>query len=323
MSGVGRNFLRTGHSFVSPPPPSCRTAHRSPPLPEPLACCSTVDVATQIPGGWAAQVFGAKIVAILNLIGNGLFLAVSPLAVRASNPVPLMAACFACCGLFQGPLVPGQGVMKYPWLPKGVAKAWALRIISLGTRIGRLVAASVTPWLCSKFGWQFVPYVYGGATAAFGVLFQLLAANKPLPSEIGQEEVAAVPAPKEAPAKPKEEKAVDYGILSVPAAQSVILAHIGDNNSEYTLSQWAPTFMLTVLNVTPAQLGVYLGPAQVVGLAGGWVVAALESVVRLKFNMTELGVRRWFTFIGSAIETLAIAGFGLSKTASTASLMCE
>lgn len=270
--------------------------------------------------------FGAKIVAIFNLCGNGLFLAMSPLAARSANPVPLMAACFACCGLFQGPLVPGQGVMKYPWLPKGVAKAWALRIISLGTRIGRLVAASATPWLCSKFGWQFVPYVYGGTTAAFGILFQLLAANKPKPSEIGEEE-AVVEAPKTAaaaaPAKPKEEKAVDYGILSVPAAQAVILAHIGDNNTEYTFSQWAPTFMLTVLNVPPAQLGVYLGPAQVVGLAGGWVVAALESVVRLNFNMTELGVRRWFTLIGSAIETVAIAGFGLSKTASAASLMCE
>ena len=299
----------------------------TPPLPLPRCFHTATDVATQIPGGWAAQVFGAKIVAICNLIGNGLFLMVSPLAARAANPVPLMAASFACCGLFQGPLVPGQGVMKYPWLPKGVAKAWALRIISLGTRIGRLVAASVTPWLCSKFGWQFVPYFYGGATAAFGILFQLLAANKPLPSEIGEpEETAAVETPKAAaavPAKPKEEKAVDYGILSVPAAQAVILAHIGDNNSEYTLSQWAPTFMLTVLNVPPAQLGVYLGPAQVVGLAGGWVVAALESVVRLQFNMTELGVRRWFTFIGSAIETVAIAGFGLSKTASAASLMCE
>jgi sugar phosphate permease len=257
-----------------------------------------------------------------------------------------MAACFAICGLFQGPLVPGQGVMKYPWLPKGVAKAWALRIISLGTRIGRLVAAAATPWLCSKFGWQFVPYLYGGATAAFGVLFQLLATNKPPPSEIGEKEAEKEQAAAATPAKPKEQKAVDYGIarirtirhqltvwiflteclssqLSVPAAQSVILAHIGDNNSEYTLSQWAPTFMLTVLNVPPAQLGLYLGPAQVVGLVGGWVVAALESVVRLQFNMTELGVRRWFTLIGSAIETAAIAGFGLSKTPSAASLMCE
>ena len=40
----------------------------------------------------------------------------------------------------------------------------------------------------------------------------------------------------------------------VPAAQSVILAHVGDNNSEYTLSQWAPTVMLTVLNGASAHL---------------------------------------------------------------------
>ena len=202
-----------------------------------------------------------------------------------------------------------------------MAKAWALRIISLGTRVGRLVAA-LTPWLCSKYGWQFVPYLYGGTAAAFGILFQLFASNKPLPSEIGEEEPAEDPKAK-TPTGPKEDdKAVDYGILSVPAAQAIIVAHIGDNNSEYTLSQWAPTVMLTMLNVAPAQLGVYLFPAQVVGLAGGWVVAALESIARLKFSMTELGVRRWFTLIGTVIQTGALAGFGVAKTAGVASLMC-
>lgn len=285
-----------------------------------MPSCSA-DLVTQIPGGWAAQVFGAKIVALVNLIGNGLFLAAAPLAARTARPVPMIAACFTVCGLFQGPLVPGQGVMKYPWLPTGVAKAWALRIISLGTRVGRLVAA-LTPWLCSKYGWQFVPYLYGGTAAAFGILFQLFASNKPLPSEIGEEEPAEDPKAK-TPTGPKEDdKAVDYGILSVPAAQAIIVAHIGDNNSEYTLSQWAPTVMLTMLNVAPAQLGVYLFPAQVVGLAGGWVVAALESIARLKFSMTELGVRRWFTLIGTVIETGALAGFGVAKTAGVASLMC-
>ena len=37
--------------------------------------------------------------------------------------------------------------------------------------------------------------------------------------------------------------------------------------------------------------------------------------------MSELGVRRWFTFFGSAVETVAIAGFGLAQSASAASLM--
>ena len=49
---------------------------------------------------------------------------------RAFLTFLLLATCFAICGLFQGPLVPGQGVMKYPWLPKGVAKAWALLPVS-------------------------------------------------------------------------------------------------------------------------------------------------------------------------------------------------
>ena len=37
-------------------------------------------------------------------------------------------------------------------------------------------------------------------------------------------------------------------------------------------------------------------------------------------GMTELGVRKWFTFVGSFIEMLAIACFGVSKTPAAASL---
>ena len=38
--------------------------------------------------------------------------------------------------------------------------------------------------------------------------------------------------------------------------------------------------LFAMVAVPAAELGRYLGPAQVVGLAGGWVVAAIESVVR-------------------------------------------
>ena len=105
-----------------------------------------------------------------------------------------------------------QAQLKVPWLPKGVMKAWALRVVSLGTRIARLAAASLVPWLCSSYGWRYVAYVLGGASMGFSFVFQLLAANRPAPGQFED-------APAAASVAKKEKKAVDWGIFSVPAAQ--------------------------------------------------------------------------------------------------------
>ena len=44
-----------------------------------------------------------------------------------------------------------QAQLKVPWLPKGVMKAWALRVVSLGTRIAA--------WLCTALKCVSLPIV--------------------------------------------------------------------------------------------------------------------------------------------------------------------
>eukprot|EP01047_Picozoa_sp_COSAG01_P094418 COSAG01_NODE_25337_length_747_cov_1.103236_1_plen_115_part_01 len=58
---------------------------------------------TQVPGGWASQKWGAKLIATLNLSGNGVLLLL-PLAARGGSRA--MAACLCLVGMCQGPLVP-------------------------------------------------------------------------------------------------------------------------------------------------------------------------------------------------------------------------
>ena len=58
---------------------------------------------TQLPGGWAAQKWGAKAVAQLNLAGNTALLLLPMLAGRG---VRALSFCLCLIGLCQGPLMP-------------------------------------------------------------------------------------------------------------------------------------------------------------------------------------------------------------------------
>lgn len=117
---------------------------------------------TQVPGGWASQRFGAKIVNGLNLGGQALFLLLLPAAAKL-GPVALAVA-LTCLGLCQGPLVPAQAVLQRNWMPAGPERAWVGRITQMGQRIGKIATTVSTPYLASTRGWRAVPYVYAAAT---------------------------------------------------------------------------------------------------------------------------------------------------------------
>ena len=55
-------------------------------------------IITQIPGGMLAQIVGGKLVTLFNLFGNGLMLALAPLAAATASPVNGMAFAFFAAG---------------------------------------------------------------------------------------------------------------------------------------------------------------------------------------------------------------------------------
>ena len=131
---------------------------------------------TQLPGGWAAQKWGAKAVAQLNLAGNTALLLLPMLAGRG---VRALSLCLCLIGLCQGPLVPSVSVLQRNWLPNGPMRAWALTFVSMGGRLARLVAAGTGPLLADRFGWRVIAYLYGTLAAAFAVTFTVVASEQP------------------------------------------------------------------------------------------------------------------------------------------------
>ena len=226
---------------------------------------------TQVPGGWASQRFGAKLVNSLNIGGQALFLALLPVAARFG--VRSLAVVLTCLGMCQGPLVPAQAVVQRHWMPAGPERAWVSRLTQVGQRIGKIVTTVSTPWLASTRGWRSVPYVYAACTGGFWLAWCAFAANTPRDwsgwphmneAEIKLlEDGTAAGAKKKQPATPASAPAGkgERGGRSsgsgsttawwkVGAANSIILMHIAANATEYTLTQWAPTFFIEMHGTT-------------------------------------------------------------------------
>jgi MFS family permease len=209
-------------------------------------------VLTQIPLGFLAQVWGAKNVLTLNLAGSAAMLCALPAAVGA-GPAGVFA-CLFTLGLFQGPFVPAQSMMKRSWVPEGPEKPMMLLLVGLGSKMSRMVSAAVTPVLCAALGWRRATTVYAIFVAAFTAFWQAVAKDTPAlapePAAARNSEQAATPAAEaEAEAKTEEEakkkkkkKAFEPRVFGVAGIQAVMWSHVAANNTEYCLMQWAPSY---------------------------------------------------------------------------------
>ena len=209
-------------------------------------------VLTQIPLGFLAQVWGAKNVLTLNLAGSAAMLCALPAAVGA-GPAGVFA-CLFTLGLFQGPFVPAQSMMKRSWVPEGPEKPMMLLLVGLGSKMSRMVSAAVTPVLCAVLGWRRATTVYAIFVAAFTAFWQAVAKDTPAlapepPAARNSEQAATPAAEAEAEAKTEEEakkkkkkKAFEPRVFGVAGIQAVMWSHVAANNTEYCLMQWAPSY---------------------------------------------------------------------------------
>ena len=171
----------------------------------------------------------------------------------------------------------------------------------------------LTPWLAASRGWRSVPYLYAGATAVFTALWCAFAANTPQewrgPPHMNEPEIALLEAGVKGQAK-KSGRGIPWYLFKVGAANAIILSHIAANATEYTLTQWAPTFFIEQHGVSPAQLGQFLALPQTAAFAATFVTAALEDLA-LRSGMALLTVRKIAGLGGSILHAICLLAFGL------------
>jgi len=271
---------------------------------------------TQIPLGFLAQLWGAKSVLSLNLVGTCAMLAALPSATAAGARG--VWACLFTLGLFQGPFVPAGSLMKRSWVPSGPEKAMALLLIGLGSKASRMVSSTVTPVLCDRAGWRQASYIYAAAVGAFTILWQLVARNEPRDRAVEQQQPQANGDQKPEETKGKE-KTFEPRVFRVASIHAVMWSHFAANNTEYTLMQWAPTYFNQVLNVPLGSVGTYLAAPATVNLVGNILVAMLESLL-VSRGVGELAIRKGASMLAAVSQAVSIVLFGMARTPLTAML---
>ena len=187
-------------------------------------------VASMIPGGGATVAWGAKPVIQLGVLGTALTLALMPVAGRLGRPALTLSAVMVFMGLTQGPMSPALGQMSRDWMPSGggaeqIEKAWSQRFQMLSHTAAPAVAAFLTPRLADRLSWQNVCFLYAGAGAVFGALWQLGASSKPT--------TAAEPAPAATPAakaEPRTKTKVPWRMFRLPCVRALMAYHIAYDN---------------------------------------------------------------------------------------------
>jgi sugar phosphate permease len=218
------------------------------------------------------------------MVGSAAMLFVLPSTTRL-GPQGVFA-CLFTLGLFQGPFVPAQSMMKRSWVPDGPEKPMMLLLVGLGSKMSRMLSAAVTPVLCAALGWRRASTVYAVCVAAFTAFWQAVARNEPRAAapELTLQTMEELATPKAngeqiAVGTEPTEKAFESRVFTVAGIQAVMWSHVAANNTEYCLMQWAPSYFNEVLHVPLGQVGGYLAVPAAVNLAGNIAVAAVESAL--------------------------------------------
>jgi|EP01046_Picozoa_sp_COSAG06_P049991 hypothetical protein len=84
-----------------------------------------------------------------------------------------------------------------------------------------------------------------------------------------------------------------------------------DNNSDYSMVTWAPIYFTEVLGVSQAGVGKYLVIPTVLNMGGTFLFGSIEALVLRNKILTEHGVRRWSSVLGTTCSAGGLAVFAL------------
>ena len=131
--------------------------------------------------------------------------------------------------------------------------------------------------------------MYGGSAGAAAILWQLFAASRP-----DKGPAAAQPAEPGRAKDRAKRTTVEWAVFRTPAVLSIMACEMAYNNLTLTIETWAPTALASRFALTPVQVGTLLAAPQAIRTFGGFVVAALESVL-LKRGVPVLSIRKCMT----------------------------
>ncbi|GBM03528.1 Putative inorganic phosphate cotransporter [Araneus ventricosus] len=276
-------------------------------------------VVTQIPGGVAAEKYGAKWLFGIGILITAIFSLLTPLCARWSVWALIIAR--AIEGLGEGVTYPAMHALIGRWTPKQ-ERCLLSTIIYNGTAIGTVLSLAVSGALCeTNFlgGWPSAFYVFGLFGCLWFLLWITLVYDSPdshprisdeelLFIQLGQDEI-----------QPHVKAPIPWkSILTSVHMWGLIVTHFGQNWGFYTLLTDMPTYLSNVLHFNIEKNGVISALPNLiqafVAVIASWTADKLVASGKLKIT-TIRKIMNSIALYSPALCVLPVAFIGCEPVA--------
>ncbi|CAI5719646.1 unnamed protein product [Peronospora destructor] len=282
---------------------------------------------TQIPGGYLAARFGAKIVLLTGVVVWTLF----------DLSTMLVAKCLTCLFFTRAGMGLGEGIL-FPCMHQ-IAGAWypiqeRSRLVSLvasGSDLGTIAALVISPAIMAASGWQYIFVVFGVLSFIWVVIYVFMGASRPEDDpHISLEERNFIVCnrtdnhQRQSSRTELDTHAINWRVLLTSRpAWAIYVAHTCYNYSWYILLGWIPQYFKQVLNLDLTKKGGFAAALPYMcGYIGTLLFGRLGDHLVIR-GYRELHVRQTmnaFSFVGCAFFLFSLR---FAKSAPTAvALLC-
>ncbi|XP_046559210.1 sialin-like [Haliotis rubra] len=248
---------------------------------------------TQIPGGWLAGRYGARRVWGLGMFVNGLGTILTPVSARL-NLYVLYAVRFII-GFAAGVSFPATHSLWGRWAPP-LERSKLMSVCYAGSHAGTIVAFALSGYLCANGfdnGWGSIFYVFGAGNLLWFGLWMVLSADNPRKHKfISEKEIAYIENKIGYKTNVKTRSTPWLAMAKSGPLWAIILAHMCNNWTNYTLITVLPTFMKEVLKFNIRQNGVISSLPYVCHSVAAVLAGQLADFVRARTKLGTTKVRK-------------------------------
>ncbi|CAD5119812.1 DgyrCDS8396 [Dimorphilus gyrociliatus] len=276
-------------------------------------------IVTQIPGGWMAEKFGAKLVYGLGVLCTSILTLITPLAARTS--VGLFVAVRILEGIGEGVTFPAMHALLSKWAPP-MERSQLGSFIYSGAQLGTVISLPISGILCqSTFlgGWPSVFYIFGTVGLIWFIAWIVFVYDSPgkhprisIEECLFLEQTIGDASTKQRPAVPW------FSIfLSVPF-WALITAHFCNNWGFYTLLTNMPRYMKIVLRFNISENGFLSALPYLTQLILMFLSGVVADLLRRRQILSTTIVRKLANGIGlmgPGIFLVVISFIGCSRSA--------
>jgi ACS family glucarate transporter-like MFS transporter len=274
----------------------------------------------QAPGGWLADRFGPRRLIALATVWWAIFTALTGLtpAGFAGALVLLMVVRFAL-GIGESVVYPASNRLVAAWIPsqeRGLANG----LIFAGVGIGAGISPPLITWIMLRQGWRASFVLSAGLGLAAGLVWFLLARDKPdLHSWMSAEELAHIQ--KGLPHVQRQRRVTWAAILANPTVAVLTLSYATFGYSAYIFFTWFFIYLTKVRNLN-LKSGSIFGMLPFIAMAigaplGGWISDLLlrrttRKMARCGLAGVAMAVAGAFIILGPHAENVQLASYVLT-----------